>query len=463
MRMKNLALPMNENASDVLATGSIGKLLLQYSIPAIIATSAASIYNIIDRVFIGHGVGPMAISGLAVTLPIMNLAAAFGAMVGVGAAALVSIRLGEQNRREANSILGNTLFLNVVLSTVFTVVCFIFLDRILYGMGASRETLPYAKQFIQVILLGNVFTHVYQGLNNVMRASGYPRKAMVTTLVTVGVNLALAPLFIFAFRWGIRGAALATVCAQAVGTVWALLHFMRKEHTVRFYPGCFKPVQRIIRDIFSIGLPSFIMLFCASFIAVLVNLRLARFGGDYAIGAYGIINVLAGLFVMITVGLNMGMQPIVGYNFGAIQFDRALRAFRLAVITATCITTFGFLLGEIFPRAVASAFTSDPQLIGQAVTGMRFTFLLFPVVGFQMVTSSFFQSIGKARVSIVLSLSRQVLFLIPFLIVLPLFWGLKGVWAAGPASDLTASVVTFFVLKTQMQKNWRPDLSVQPE
>jgi putative MATE family efflux protein len=463
MRMKNLAPPMNVDASDKLATGSIGKLLLQYSIPAIIATSVESIYNIIDRVFIGHGVGAMAISGLAVTFPMMNLAAAFGAMVGVGAAALVSIRLGERNQREANAILGNTLFLNVVISTVFSVVCFIFLDRILLSMGASKQTLPYAKQFIQIILLGNVFTHVYLGLNNVMRASGYPLKAMINTLVTVGVNLALAPLFIFAFRWGIRGAALATVCAQVVGSVWALLHFMRKGHSVRFCAGCFKPELRIIRDIFSIGLPSFIMLFCASFIAVLVNLRLTQYGGDYAIGAYGILTVLAGLFVMITVGLNMGMQPIVGYNFGAAQFDRARRAYRLAVIAATCITTFGFLLGEIFPRALASVFTSDPQLIDQIVTAMRFTFLLFPVIGFQMVTSSFFQSIGKARVAIVLSLSRQVLFLIPFLIVLPLFWGLNGVWAAGPASDLTASVVTFFVLKAQMQKNWRPGLSAQPE
>jgi putative MATE family efflux protein len=463
MRMKNLAPPMNVDASDKLATGSIGKLLLQYSIPAITATSVESIYNIIDRVFIGHGVGAMAISGLAVTFPMMNLAAAFGAMVGVGAAALVSIRLGERNQREANAILGNTLFLNVVISTVFSVVCFIFLDRILLAMGASKQTLPYAKQFIQIILLGNVFTHVYLGLNNVMRASGYPLKAMINTLVTVGVNLALAPLFIFAFRWGIRGAALATVCAQVVGSVWGLLHFMRKGHSVRFCAGCFKPELRIIRDIFSIGLPSFIMLFCASFIAVLVNLRLTQYGGDYAIGAYGINVVLGGLFVMITVGLNMGMQPIVGYNFGATQFDRARRAYRLAVIAATCITTFGFLLGEIFPRALASVFTSDPQLIDQIVTAMRFTFLLFPVIGFQMVTSSFFQSIGKARVAIVLSLSRQVLFLIPFLIVLPLFWDLNGVWAAGPASDLTASVVTFFVLKAQMQKNWRPCLSAQPE
>jgi putative MATE family efflux protein len=452
MHVKSLPSATDENATNVLGTGHIGQLLVRYSVPAIIATAVQSIYNIIDRVFIGHGVGAMAISGLAVTLPMMNLAAALGAMVGVGAGALVSIRLGEQKEQEADAILGNTLVLNVVLSILFSILCFLYLDKLLFCMGASSETLPYARQFIQVILIGNVFTHVYLGLNNVMRASGYPGKAMVTTLLTVAVNLVLAPLFIFALHWGIRGAALATVCAQMVGTAWALLHFTRRIHTVRFHRGCFKPEVRIIRDIFSIGMPSFIMLFCASFVAVLVNLRLTRYGGDYAIGAFGIINTLLSLFIMIAVGVNMGMQPIVGYNFGAGKFDRAIRAYRLAMVAAMCITTLGFLLAEIFPWAVASAFTRDPELIGQTVRGMRIAVLLFPIVGFQMVTSSFFQSIGKARIAIFLSLSRQVLFLIPFLIVLPLFWGLNGVWFAGPASDLTASMVTFFVLKTWLQR-----------
>jgi len=452
MHMKNLLRPTDENVTSVLATGRIGQLLVQYSAPAIIATAVQSIYNIIDRVFIGHGVGAMAISGLAVTLPMMNLAGAMGAMVGVGAAALVSIRLGEQKEQEADAILGNTLVLNVVLSILFSLLCFIFLDKLLFYIGASQETLPYARQFIQIILIGNVFTHVYMGLNSVMRASGYPGKAMVTTLVTVGVNLVLAPLFIFAFRWGIRGAALATVCAQFVGAIWAFLHFTRKQHTLRFHRDCFKPEMRIIRDIFSIGLPSFIMLFCASFVAILVNLRLTKYGGDYAIGAYGIIGTLLSLFIMIAMGVNMGMQPIVGYNFGANKFDRAIHAYRLAMGAATCITTFGFLLGEIFPRLVASAFTSDAELIHQTVTGMRFSVLMFPIVGFQMVTSSFFQSIDKARIAIFLSLSRQVLFLIPFLIVLPLFWDLNGVWIAGPASDLTASAVTFFVLRAWLQR-----------
>jgi putative MATE family efflux protein len=452
MQMKNLAQTMEEDAPNALGTGKIGQLLVQYSVPAIIATTAQSIYNVIDRVFIGHGVGAMAISGLAVTLPIMNLAAALGAMVGVGAAALVSIRLGQRNAREADSILGNTFFLNLLFSISFTILCFLFLDKLLFCMGASPQTLPYARQFIQVILLGNVFTHVYLGLNNVMRASGYPGKAMITTLVTVAVNLALAPVFIFAFHWGIRGAAFATVCAQCAGTIWAFLHFTRREHTVRFRRGCFRPKPRIIRDILSIGLPSFILLFCASFVAVLVNMRLTRYGGDYAIGAFGIINVVLSLFIMITVGVNMGMQPIAGYNYGARKLGRAIQAYKLAICAATCITTCGFLLGELLPRAVASAFTGDAELIRQSVLGMRLAVLFFPIVGFQMVTSSFFQSIGKARIAILLSLSRQVVFLIPFLIVLPLIWKLNGVWFAGPASDLTASVVTLFVLRSWLRR-----------
>lgn len=441
-----------EDGPNELGTGHIGQLLLQYSLPAIIGTAAQSIYNVIDRVFIGHGVGAMAISGLAVTMPMMNLAGAFGSMVGVGAAALVSIRLGQQRQKEAASILGNQLILNLALSTSYTILCFLFLDKMLLGMGASPQTLPYARQFMQIILLGNVFTHVYLGLNSVMRASGYPAKAMVTTLVTVGINLVLAPLFIFAFHWGIRGAALATVCAQFVGTAWAFQHFLRKKHAVHFQRGCFKPNGKTILEILAIGLPNFMMLFCSCFVVVLMNLQLTRYGSDYAIGAYGIINALGNLFVMVVVGVNQGMQPIVGYNYGAGNFGRAIRTRRIAVGAAMCVTTCGFLLGELFPRVVASAFTTDAELIGQAVRGMRIAFMMFPVVGFQMVTASFFQSIGKAKISILLSLSRQVLFLIPYLIVLPLFWNLDGAWLAGPAADLSASIVTYFVLQAWLQR-----------
>ncbi len=453
MRMNGCAPAVDEDVSGSLDKGSIGKLLVRYSFPAIVATSVTSLYNIIDRVFIGQGVGPMAISGLALTFPLMNLAAALGAMVGVGASALVAIRLGQRRQQDAHAILGNTVFLNLVLGSVFSVVCLAFLDWVLYAMGASKQTLPYAREFMQIILLGNICTHIYLGLNNVIRASGYPHKAMLITLMTVGINVALAPLFIFVFEWGIRGAALATVAAQAAGAVCSALHFTREDSIVRFCPGCFKPDLRIIKDIFSVGMASFAILFCASFVAVTYNLRLGEYAGDFAIGAFGIVNSLTSLAVMVITGLNMGMQPIAGYNFGARKLDRVTHVFRLAVAGATGIATFGFLLGEVFPRVVARAFTSDEELIRQSVLGMRITFAVFPIVGLQVVTTNFFQAIGRAKISILLSLSRQALLLIPCLIVLPLFFGIEGVWLSGPVSDLVASVLALVILKTQFHRS----------
>ncbi|MCE5311334.1 MAG: MATE family efflux transporter [Acidobacteriales bacterium] len=442
-----------EDSASALGEESVGKLLVQYSLPAVISTSVASLYNIVDRVFIGQGVGPMAISGLALTFPMMNLAAAFGALVGAGAAALVSIRLGQGRRQEAHAILGNTVFLNFVLSSAYALVCFLLLDKILYAMGASPQTLPYARQFMQIILLGNVFTHVYLGLNNVMRASGYPRKAMAMTLLTVGINVILAPLFIFVFHWGIRGAATATVLAQAIGALCEFPHFLRPDSSVRFHLSCLRPNTRIIRDIFAIGMSNFVILFCASFVSVTYNLRLAHYGGDYAIGAFGIVNSLANLAVMVTIGVNMGMQPIAGYNFGARRFSRVRKVFRLAVLAASSVTTCGFLLGELFPRMVARAFTVDGELIAQAVLGLRLTFAVYPINGFQIATSGFFQAIGRARISMLLSLSRQVLLLIPALVILPGFFGLSGVWLAGPVSDLAAALVALMLLRTQFHKS----------
>jgi len=432
-----------------LGQGPVLALLVRYAIPAIVATAAASLYNIIDRVFIGHGVGPMAISGLALTFPLMNLAAAFGAMVGVGAAALVSIRLGEGRRLEADAVLGNAIFLNLLLGLCFTVLGLVFLDRVLATMGASPETLPFARQFMRVILLGNVFQHLYLGLNGIMRASGHPRRAMATTLLTVGVNLVLAPLFIFGFGWGIRGAALATVAAQIAGTAVSFSHFTSGPSPLRFALAHLRPRPAVIRDIFAIGMSSFVMLFCSSIVILLVNIRLERYGGDYAIGAFGIINAMTNLFVMIVIGVNMGMQPIAGFNFGARQFDRVREVFRWAVVLATGVTTLGCLLCELAPQAVAGTFTRDPRLTAMAVRGLRLTFIVFPFVGFQMVTSSFFQSIGRARISLFLAFSRQVIFLIPFLMILPAHFGLDGVWIAEPVADLIAFLIAVALMRTQ--------------
>jgi len=436
-------------AAESLGSEKIGKLLLQYSLPAIIAMTASSLYNIVDRIFIGHGVGPLAISGLALTLPLMNLAAAFGALVGAGAAALVSIRLGEQRLDEAERILGNTVLLNVVLSSTVAAVMLFFLDRILYLFGASPETLPYARQFMQIILACNVIPHSYLGLNNIMRASGYPRKAMVATLTTVGMNVLLAPLFIFVFHWGIRGAAIATVTAQTTGLCLVLSHFLRRDSYVRFLAHRFTVNWRIIGDILAMGMSNFIVNLCTCLITIVINLKLVAHGGDYAVGAFGIINSILMCAVMIVLGLTQGMQPIAGFNYGARRFSRVNKVFHEAVLVATGITTFAFLTGEIFPRQIALAFTSSRTLVDLAVTGMRLVLAVFPLVGFQIVTSNFFQAIGHPKISIVLTLSRQVIFLLPALLVLPGLFGLVGVWSALPVSDCAACALAFALWKSQ--------------
>jgi len=441
-----------DNSPNILETEKIGALLWRYSIPAIVATTASSLYNVIDRIFIGHGVGPMAISGLALTLPIMNLSAAFGSLIGAGASSMVSIRLGEKDTGRASHILGNASMLNVIIGIVYSIIMLAFIDRILFLFGASKETLPYAKEFMHIILLGNVVTHLYMGLNNIMRSSGYPRKAMAATLLTVGLNLVLAPLFIFWFKWGIKGAAFATVAAQSAGLAWILFHFMNKNSTVHFLKGHFKLRLNIILDILSIGMSTFIMFVCTSLVAIIVNIKLVSYGGDYAVGAYGIIASMITMFMMIVLGFNQGMQPIAGYNYGARRFQRVKEVFTKTLVAGTCVTSFGFILIELFPGLVASAFTSDGQLIAVSSTGMRISFAVFFIVGFQMVTANFFQSIGHAKVSVILSLSRQVIFLIPMIYIISSFGGLYGIWAAMPASDLLASLVTFFLLRYQMKK-----------
>jgi putative MATE family efflux protein len=438
-------------AAESLGTDKIGKLLFQYSLPAIIAMTASSLYNVIDRIFIGHGVGPLAISGLALTLPLMNLAIAFGALVGAGAATLVSIRLGEQRRDEAARILGNTVLLNLILSSALAVVMLVFLDRILYLFGASRETLPYAKQFMQIILVGNVFMHSYMGLNNIMRASGYPRKAMIATLITVGLNVLLAPLFIFVCHWGIRGAALATVTVQVTGFAVTIRHFSRRDSYVRFLPRHFKLDFRIIRDILSMGMSVFIVNLCTCLITIVVNLKLVAYGGDFAVGAFGIINSILMCAVMIVLGLTQGMQPIAGYNYGARHFDRVRQVFHDAVIVATGITMLGFVAGEVFPRQIALAFTGNPRLVELSTYGMRIVLAVFPIVGFQIVTSNFFQAIGHPKISILLTLSRQVIFLLPALVLLPRSFGLTGVWAAIPVSDVAAFFLAFGIWRSQIR------------
>ena len=382
----------------------------------------------------------------------MNLAAAFGSLVGVGASTLVSVKLGQKDYDTAQRILGNVLVLNIVLGLAFTVVTMIFLDPILYFFGSSDETVKYAREYMQIILLGNVVTHLYLGLNAVLRSSGHPQKAMYATIATVVINTILDPLFIYGFGWGIRGAAIATIIAQVISLLWQFKIFSNKDELLHFHRGIFRLRRKIVIDSLAIGMSPFLMNLAACFIVIVINQGLKRYGGDLSIGAFGIVNRLVFIFVMIVMGLNQGMQPIAGYNFGAQQYARVSRVLKLTIIFATVVTTSGFLMGMLIPELVVSIFTSDEELIAISARGLRVVVMFFPIIGFQMVTSNFFQSIGMASKAIFLSLTRQMLFLLPALIILPRFFGAAGVWYSMPFSDLLASLVALVMLVRQFRK-----------
>ncbi|MDR1225454.1 MAG: MATE family efflux transporter [Prevotellaceae bacterium] len=441
-----------EAAPLVLGTEPIGKLLTQYAIPAIIAMTASSLYNITDSIFIGHGVGSLALAGLAICFPLMNLAAAFGALVGVGGAALLSLRLGQKDYDTANHILGNVLVLNLIIGISFAIVAQIFLEPILYFFGASEHTLPYAYDFMTIILFGNVVTHMYLGLNALLRSAGHPQKSMYATIFTVIINLALNPLFIFGFGWGIRGSATATIISQVAMLLWQLRFFNGKGSFIHFRKGIFKLKKDITSNIFAIGLSPFLMNAAACVIVIIINQGLIRYGGDLAVGAYGIVNRVAFLFVMVVMGLNQGLQPIAGYNYGAGLYSRVDAVLRRSILVATMVMASGMAIVELFPHAVASIFTTDEELTSLAVVGMRFVFMSFPVVGFQMVVTTFFQSIGMAKKAIFLSLTRQVICLIPLLTILPRFWGTSGIWLSMPMSDVIAAVLTAIMLAAQYRR-----------
>ena len=447
------------SAATELGTERIRKLLMQYAVPAVIAMTASSLYNMVDSIFIGHGVGPLAISGLAVTFPLMNLAAAFGSLVGVGAATLISMRLGQRDYETAQTVLGNVLTLNLIIGIAFGCAALLLLDPILYFFGASAETIGYAREYMTVILAGNVVTHMYLGLNAVLRASGHPRKSMQATINTVVINTALDPLFIYGFGWGIRGAAIATILAQVVSLAWQLRILSDRRELLHFRRGIYRLRRRIVADVLAIGMSPFLMNLAACLIVILINKGLKQYGGDLVIGAYGIVNRLAFFFVMIVMGINQGMQPIAGYNFGARQYDRVLRTLRLTMMGATAVMSVGFAIAELLPGVVVRLFTTDDELVRLSVEGMRIVFVFFPIIGFQMVSTNFFMSIGMASKAIFLSLSRQLLFLLPGLLLLPgLFeratrWdGSWGVWCAMPLSDMLAALVTLVMLIHQLRR-----------
>lgn len=436
----------NKKATLELGTKPVGKLLAQYALPAIIAMTAASLYNIIDRVFIGQVVGPMAISGLAITFPFMNLAAAFGAAVGVGASTTISVKLGQKDYESAENILGNTITLNLIVGLAFGGICLLFLDPILRFFGASDATLPYARDFMQVILAGNVFSHMYFGMNAVLRAASKPRMAMFATIFTVGMNILLDVVFILWWHWGIKGAAFATIIAQVLALCWQMKLFTNKSELLHLKQGIYKLKSNLVRNIISIGISPFLMNACACVIVIFINNQLVRFGGDMAVGAYGIANSIAMIFVMFVIGLNQGMQPIAGYNYGAQQYDRMMRVVKLSIITAVCIMLTGWSLAMFAPYHCARMFTTDPELIKGSIKAIHTIMMMFPLIGSQMVITNFFQCIGKVKISIFLSLSRQLLFLLPLLAILPNFYGINGVWASMPTSDFIAVVVAVTIM-----------------
>ncbi len=436
----------NKKATLELGTKPVGKLLAQYALPAIIAMTAASLYNIIDRVFIGQVVGPMAISGLAITFPFMNLAAAFGAAVGVGASTTISVKLGQKDYESAENILGNTITLNLIVGLAFGGICLLLLDPILRFFGASDATLPYARDFMRVILAGNVFSHMYFGMNAVLRAASKPRMAMFATIFTVGMNILLDVVFILWWHWGIKGAAFATIISQVLALCWQMKLFTNKSELLHLKRGIYKLKSNLVRNIISIGISPFLMNACACVIVIFINNQLVRFGGDMAVGAYGIANSIAMIFVMFVIGLNQGMQPIAGYNYGAQQYDRMMRVVKLSIITAVCIMLTGWSLAMFAPYHCARMFTTDPELIKGSIKAIHIIMMMFPLIGSQMVITNFFQCIGKVKISIFLSLSRQLLFLLPLLAILPNFYGIDGVWASMPTSDFIAVVVAVTIM-----------------
>lgn len=438
--------------TQLLGTEKIHKLLLKYAIPAIIAMTASSLYNLVDSIFIGHGVGAMALSGLGITMPLMNLGAAFGSLVGIGASTQLSIKMGQNDRHSALLILGNVIILNTLIGLAYTLVCLPFLDRILYFFGASDHTLGYARSYMLIILAGNVVTHVYLGLNDMLRASGYPGRAMAIMLTAVILNCILNAIFIFWWGWGIAGAAWATVIAQVVAMGLELKHFLNKNSFIHFTRGTIRLKRSIVKGILSIGMAPFLMYVCSSVIVILINKSLMANGGDLYIGGYSIVNRIAMLFVMVVMGLNQGMQPIVGYNFGARKFDRVTKTLKYVVCCAVSVTTFGFIVCQLFPRQITMLFTSDTELMAISSHGLRIVLLMFPFVGFQMVTSSFFQSIGMAPKAIFLSLTRQLIFLVPFLLILPEFFGSNGVWMSMPMADAAATTLAAILLYKQFRK-----------
>ena len=441
-----------------LGTQSIRSLLLKYALPGIIAMTASSLYNMVDSIFIGHGVGAMALSGLTVAKPFMDICAAFGTLVGVGASSLVAIKLGEKDYRSANDVLANVILLNVLLGAMVMAVGLYWLDPILYAFGASDVTIAYAREYMEIILWGNILTHIYYGLNSMLRSIGHPKIAMYATIVAVVTNIILDPIFIFVLDMGVRGAALATMISQLVSVIIELVIFLNPKEVIYFHRGIWRLKRDITMRALGIGTAPFLMHMASCFVVIVLNNQLKRYGGDMAIATFGITNRFMFFFAMVVMGLNQGMQPIVGYNYGAKLFDRMTRALKLTAMCATCVMGVLWLFGLIWPEGFIRLFTHDELLIAQSIAPARVMLCTMVMVGFPMVVGNFYTSIGMSGKAIFLSLTRQVIFLIPCILLLPLLFQLLnftpiwGVWWSLPICDALAAVLAAIILNRDMRK-----------
>lgn len=445
-----------------LGNATIWRLLLKYSLPAVVGTVVMAVYNIIDSIVIGHAIDdPNVVSGIAVTFPVMNLGTALGMLIGAGAATRVSIVMGQGNKRQAEIILGNSVQLTVIIGITYISLFAIFITPILKLFGASPNSLPYAREFMLWILPGMVLMNLTFSYNNIMRATGYPQRAMYTNLIGAGLNVILAPLFLFGFKWGIKGAAIATDISMLVTAFFVMWHFFRRDTTLHFVKGTFGLDWKVIRAILYIGMSPFLINIAGSAINAIVNNSLLHYGGDDAIASVVVFNRFVTIFVFIVIGICQGMQPILGYNYGSGRHARLFATLRLAIVSAVCVTSIGSLLGAFNPRIIASAFMQDEAQITCAINCLRITTLTFWMVGFQIVGTNFFQSLGMAGRAVFLSLTRQIIFMIPMLFILPPIWGLDGVWACYPVCDFAAAIVTAILLSVQIKKIRNTKLALQ--
>ena len=442
----------SKQATLELGTKPVGKLLIQYALPAIAAMTAASLYNMTDSIFIGQGCGALAISGLAVTFPLQNLAAAFGAGGGLGASTSISAKLGQKDYTTAERVFGNAFTLNAIIGIAFGIISLLFLDPILRFFGASDATLPYAREYMVITLAGRDISHMIFGMNSKQRPASKPRSAKKASIMTVVLNAILSPIFIWPLHMGIGGAALATIISQAMVLCWQLRIFSNPQCIVHFKRGSYRPVSHIIKNIIAIGISPFAMNACSCIVIIFITKALTFHGGALAEGAFGITNKIAFIFIMINMGINQGMFTIADYNYGARNYDRLLRVLKYTMTGAVLITTVGWIKAQSLTYECVRLFTSDQTLSSISERAITITMLTFPVVGAQMASTGFFQSIGKVKISMLLSLSRQLLFFLPALLVLPSFYQTDGVWLAQPISDVISFVVAIVLLTKYIKK-----------